>query len=205
MVGVLPGQAVFELGVCTPVHLTLLEVMVLSGALPVHAPSLPLVLKDSPEVVVLEVFEVLTEPAFEIPGAANVTVAVTAQVMAGSGGGLDAAPAVTPETAITLTGIAIAAAITSILRIMCAPCSPVSPRILRSGDGCPPTCHDRTRRRREGRGSTFRSPPPQRQLDRRATPVGAMRIRAHNRNPPLCRSLHTGLFHHKCGVTGLQG
>jgi hypothetical protein len=137
MVGFLPGQAEFEVGSPTPVHFTLLVVMVLPGAVPEHAPSLPLVLKDSPEVVVADVLEVLTEPEFEIPGEAKVTVAVTAQVMAGFGGGLDAAPAVTPDTAITLTGIAIAAAITSILRIMCAPCSPVSPRILKSGDDCP--------------------------------------------------------------------
>ena len=92
------------------------------GAEPEQAGSPATVPNVSPEVVVVDVFDVVTDPGFEIPGGANVMVALILHVTAGSGGGLTfVAPAVMPVTAITLTGIAIAAATTSILRIMCAP------------------------------------------------------------------------------------
>ncbi|HEY5097216.1 MAG TPA: hypothetical protein VII46_04175 [Acidimicrobiales bacterium] len=93
------------------------DTMLLPVPPPVHPPP-----KVVAEVVVVDVFAGLADPAFEIPGGANVTVALTLHVTAGSGGvGAFLAPATPPVTATTLTGMAIAAAITSILRIMCAP------------------------------------------------------------------------------------
>jgi hypothetical protein len=104
----------------------------------VELPVQPAPPRVSDETVVEVVFTpVPTCPFVEIPGGANVTVALMLHVTGGSGGPVFAAatPPVSPMTARALIGRAIAAATAQILRIMwSSPFPPMSPWIVESGD-----------------------------------------------------------------------
>jgi|SRR5580704_19172797 hypothetical protein len=106
-------------------HLTVLAVIGLIDELPTQ-PAPPRVSDDT--VVWVDLTPVPTCPFDEIPGGANVTVALIVHVTAGSGGPTTApaTPPVAPTTATALMGMAIAAATTSILRTMCIPFPHVS-------------------------------------------------------------------------------
>jgi len=85
--------------------------MVFAGPDPVQPPP-----KVGAEIVENDFFAAPTEPAFDIPGGANMTLELTLHVTGGSAGPA-AAALVTPVTAVTLSGIAIAAATTRLFRI----------------------------------------------------------------------------------------
>ncbi|HEV3132434.1 MAG TPA: hypothetical protein VGY51_10770 [Acidimicrobiales bacterium] len=85
--------------------------MVFAGPDPLQPPP-----KVGAEIVENDFFAAVTEPAFDIPGGANVRVEPTLQVTGGSAGPAAPAP-VTPVTAVMLRGMAIAAATTRPFRI----------------------------------------------------------------------------------------
>src|SRR5579883_2708846 len=105
-------------GVCLS-HFTFFDAMLRLGPLPVQlVPAFPNV---SFEAVVIDVLAVVIEPLTEIPGGANVTVALTEQLTGGSGGPA-LAPAVVLAKVSKPTGAKTAAPTRSNFRIMYVSC-----------------------------------------------------------------------------------